>query len=370
MSKRHSKGEGTFRKRSDGLWEWQVMIGYHENGKRNLKSFYGKSKKEAKEKGLAVLFPKEDTKSTEVKPDIICFSEWADTWYEHMKNRVSATTYESYAYTLRVLKEYYKDIPLTNIKAMQIEEMLEYMQLAGKSQSYLSKLRGMMFQIMRKAEANELINKNPVPLADKIRAPRIIGEAPQRDSFTKEEIVKLMRELPDTRIGWSIRLMIGTGMRTQEILALKPMNISPDGSRIDIHQAVVMNKGTAEIGPTKSVDSYRTVPVPFSLRQYAIKLRTTFHEYCWYGPRTPLTNPSTFRDQFKEALEGVEGVRILTPHCCRHTYVSQLQAAGTDIDTIRILSGHAQIEMTQHYLHVQENVKEDAVKALDLYFAS
>ena len=57
----------------------------------------------------------------------------------------------------------------------------------------------------------------------------------------------------------------------------------------------------------------------------------------------------------------VEGVRVLTPHSCRHTYVSQLQGLGVDMETIKSIVGHAEIDMTQHYLHVQEPIRQDAV---------
>ena len=55
------------------------------------------------------------------------------------------------------------------------------------------------------------------------------------------------------------------------------------------------------------------------------------------------------------------GVRVLTPHCCRHTYVSQMQALGVSVETIQSIVGHADMDMTRHYLHVQENVRKEAV---------
>ena len=81
--------------------------------------------------------------------------------------------------------------------------------------------------------------------------------------------------------------------------------------------------------------------------------------YIWQSERVekPI-NPTNFRDKFKAAVSSVEGVRVLTPHSTRHTYVSQLQA----------LVGHAEIDMTEHYLHVQKKVKENAVEKLDSLF--
>ena len=131
-----------------------------------------------------------------------------------------------------------------------------------------------------------------------------------------------------------------------------------------------MQKGTAVIGPTKTRESYRTIPVPMNLRQYAIKLRNTDKEYCWYGTKTAFINPSTFRYMFKEALEEVGEVRILTPHCCRHTYVSQLQSQGVDIETIMAMTGHTKLQTTEHYLHVQPKNKDDAIAQLNVLFAS
>lgn len=57
----------------------------------------------------------------------------------------------------------------------------------------------------------------------------------------------------------------------------------------------------------------------------------------------------------------MEGVRVLTPHCCRHTYVSQMQALGVSVETIQSIVGHADMDMTRHYLHVQESIRQEAV---------
>ena len=64
----------------------------------------------------------------------------------------------------------------------------------------------------------------------------------------------------------------------------------------------------------------------------------------------------------KSVLESMEEVRVLTPHCCRHTYVSQMQALGVSIETIQSIVGHADIDMTKHYLHVQESIRLEAVQ--------
>ena len=43
----------------------------------------------------------------------------------------------------------------------------------------------------------------------------------ERDHFSADEVKRLMIDLPMDRMGMSIWLMLGTGMRGQEILALE-----------------------------------------------------------------------------------------------------------------------------------------------------
>lgn len=356
MARRRANGEGTLRERPDGRWEITIMVGYRDNGKRKYKSFYGKTQKEVRAKAKEYQLKKEAGLAVDVQ---YLFPEWAELWYENHKDNIAPTTQENYLYTLRILNEAFARRNITDIKPYDIEIFLKKLRRDGRSDSCLTQCRGMMYQIMNKAEANDLIRKNPVRFAEKMRR---TGPIRRKESFTAEEVRLLMEHLPDDRIGWSIRLLLGTGMRTQELLALEPEHIEPDGSCIHIRQAINMVKGTATVGTPKSRDSYRDVPVPENVREYAIKLRTTPCKYIWEGKNagTPC-NPSTFRNHFRNALAAIDGVRDLTPHSCRHTYVSQMQALGVDLATIQSIVGHADIDMTQHYLHVQDSIRQEAI---------
>lgn len=359
MPKKRSNGEGNLRKRKNGTWELAIFLGVDENGKKKTKSFYGKTQKEVKEK--ANRFRAELDKGLKLDTSLT-FGTWADEWYENYKDQVSACTYENYRFTLNLLKDEFETTKLTDIKTFHVEKFLKRMAKEGRSQSSLAKLRGMMFQIFKKACANDLLVKNPVEYADKTKA------APQeskKDSFKAAELERMMLFLPDNRIGHSVRLMLATGMRTQEIMALEPRHIAADGSSIHIEQAITMVKGTPQIGPPKTKTSYRDIPVPQKARGSALFLRDTSFQYVWHNKQGRYCNPSSFRKEYRQALEKLGGVRILSPHCCRHTYVSQLQASGVPLETIQSLTGHADCEMTEHYLHVQPEVRKKAVEQLN-----
>ena len=356
MAKRRSNGEGTLRQRPNGLWELTLMDGFQSDGRRKYKSFYAKTQKEVKQKARAY----QDAKAEGIEVDVVYyFDEWADLWFESHKDNIMPTTQENYQYTLRILKAAFPHKKIRDIKPFDIEMMLKKLRRDGRSTSCLTQCRGMMYQIMNKAEANDLIRKNPVRFAEKMRYREPVK---RKDAFTAEEVSILMERLPENRIGLSIRLMLGTGMRTQELLALEPRHIDTDGSHIRIEQAINMQKGTAVVGLPKSRDSYRTIPVPQSLRWCAVALRQTEKKFIWEERKKDNPcNPSHFRDQFRKALEAIPEVPTLTPHSCRHTYVSQRQALGVDLSTIQSIVGHADVDMTQHYLHVQESIRLDAI---------
>lgn len=363
MPGKRSNGEGTLRKRPNGLWECTMMVGYQEDGRRRYKSFYGKTQKEAKDKAEAY---KRDTAAGLYIDPNLTFQEWAQKWYEGYKDSVSPTTYESYGYTLKILVGAFGPRKLGSIKPLDVEQLLKGLRADGKSDSYLTKCRGMLYQIMHKAEANDLIRKNPVRFAEKMKAHKPVK---RKEAFTQEEVKILMEQLPDNKVGHTIRLMLATGMRTQEVLALEPQHIEPDGSCIHIRQAVNMVKGRPHIGPPKTVNSVRDVPVPPSVQPCAVFLREQAGKFVWDSPipGQPV-NPSHFRDKYRNALLRIPGVRMLTPHSCRHTYVSQLQALGVDMETIQSMVGHADIEMTQHYLHVQEESRQAAAEKFSKTF--
>ena len=160
-------------------------------------------------------------------------------------------------------------------------------------------------------------------------------------------------------------------MIMQELLALEPQFIEEDGSVIHIRQAVKVVKGTVSIGSPKSKDSIRDIPVPLNVRPCAIKLRDTTDQFIWESSKTGLPcNPTISGMYFANLWKKRAMSALLTPHSCCHTYVSQMQALGVDIQTIQSIVGHADTEMTEHYLHVQESIRQSAVQLFSEAFSA
>ena len=132
---------------------------------------------------------------------VYCFDEWADIWFENHKDNIAPTTQENYQYTLRILKQFFPRKKIRHIKPYDMETLRKKLRRDGRSVSCVTQRRGMMYQIMNKAEANDLIHKNPVRFAEKMRYREPVK---RKEAFTAEEVSILLERLPQDRIGWSI----------------------------------------------------------------------------------------------------------------------------------------------------------------------
>lgn len=365
MAKRRDAGEGTMRQLKSGKWQCQIMIGRHPDGRRKYVSFTADTKAEVKR----MVKEYRDKEKQEGKAEVKTFGQVAELWYQRHRDYVTERTYESYKYTLRILLAHFENWNIREIKTRDIEDFLTELQMSGRSKSYRAKCRAMLFQIFAEAEGNDEVSRNPVANAKKASRNKMLSDENvktsknKKDSFRQDEVRELIDKLPNDKVGNSIRLMIGTGLRTQELLSLEKCHIAEDGSRITIAQAVTECGGRASVASTKTASSEREVLVPDGLQDAVKSLRTGIKgTYLWESSRKVgfPCNPKTFRDEYKKAVQSIENVRYLTPHCCRHTFVSMMQLLGVDAPTIQSFAGHSKIDMTMHYLHVQEEVRQNA----------
>ncbi len=366
MSGKRSHGEGSIKQVKSGKWNGQLMDGYNENGKRKIVSFTAGTKSEVLQLIREYKNKKEQKEST---LEIPTFSAWADTWYEDYKTQVAGSTYSGYFYTLKLLKQAFGKRLVSEILPMEINNYLNGLLSEGWSHSKVHKCRVMLVQIFNWAEQNRFVTNNPVRSTKKIR--RDISSSMEkenaRDAFTEEEIKILFDELPDDLLGNSIRLLLVSGMRIQELLALTAKDIEPDGSSINIDKAVKMVDGKPQLGPPKSRRSRRIIPIAEKHRYLAVYLREHGGKILlWQSHR--IGEPCTiehFRKKYLRAIK-VLPVRRLTPHCCRHTYITMLQKRGVPMETIARLAGHSNLSTTDVYLHTTLDTLSEAVEKLNI----
>lgn len=360
--RKRSNGEGNIRRLKSGTWTGSIMDGYRDDGKKNMVTFSGSTKGEVLQKIRSYRNDKEQGLQLDKS---MSFEEWAKLWYIDYESEVQPSTYAGYKYTLKILLEYFGRMTIADIAPYHINQFMDTLLARNVSVSLFRKCRAMLIQIFDAAESNGLVVRNAARLSKKSRSKMEITST--KDAYTAEEVAHLLEELPLDMIGCSIRVLLGTGMRVQELLALHRDDIAVDGSSVRVHQAIKTVDGQPTLGCTKSRSGNRNIPVPEAYRPYVLYLlEHGGKELIWTkAGKASYYSVGTYRRQYYAALKLVKGVRSLPPHCCRHTYVTVLQAKGVPMETIAKLVGHRSIEVTDNYLHIGWNTLSDAVTVLN-----
>lgn len=363
---KRSHGEGSVWKLKSGTWRGQVMDGYTEDGKKNIVNFSGETKGEVLDKIRD--FKQKLDANVHINKSMT-LGEWSDIWYQNHKTEVQASTYSGYQYTLKLIKESMGTQTLHAILPIHIDRFLDTLVEADYSLSQIKKCRTMLIQIFDAADKNGLVMSNPARKAKIIRDKDGTLSRPRylKDSFDDEEVETLQKELAGDLMGHSIRVMLGSGVRVQELIALAPTDIAKDGSTIEVSKAIKMVNNHPVLGTPKSKSSYRTIPIPEETRASARFLREHGGQtLIWSLPgRNPYYSVGAFRRRYYNALKQIENVRKLSPHCCRHTYVTRLQAKGVSLELIAKLAGHSNITTTDGYAHTSMETLKAAVSLLD-----
>ena len=77
------------------------------------------------------------------------------------------------------------------------------------------------------------------------------------------------------------------------------------------------------------------------------------------------------RKQYEDAGMSIEVIQAMYEYDWSvFNLTSLMQALGVDIQTIQSIVGHADTKMTEHYLHVQESIRQSAIQLFSEAFSA
>lgn len=181
----------------------------------------------------------------------------------------------------------------------------------------------------------ELVDRNPLQSVRRPRAPETLPAVPDR-----AECACLLLACQTPRERLALSLLLGGGLRRNELLQLDVSDVAADFSQVTIRQA----KGG------------RVRHVPLSL-QVAALLREYLsqHEH----PNGPLLTTgkgtrlaSTGLQRLFRRILARAGLsdRGFTVHSCRHAFATHALRSGADLASLRDVLGHSSISTTSRYL--------------------
>lgn len=178
-----------------------------------------------------------------------------------------------------------------------------------------------------------------VNMADYIKLPK--QTSTNKDSFTPEELHALKVSW-DRGYKWSgyVLLMCYTGMRPGELKSIKLADVHPD-------ELYMIGGIKTEAGRN------RTIGFPAWLKpvvEWAVGQAT--------GDKLLAIGEERFYTEYYAALDDAGIVRTddrpMTPHCCRHTFVTMANDTGLNLAHVQTMAGHSDPSITARYNHTHK----------------
>ncbi len=379
--------------RQDGRYAVQVYLGMDDNHKRNYKTVYGTTQKEATEK--ARIIKDKLGKGMDLQAGRDKFAVWADHWIKTKQTEVSPSRLHTCKTHLDKLVPLY-NMRIDKIHMSDIQDIILDLGICNPntgrpaSTDLLRSVKGVAVQIFDLAIHNRVIDYNP---AAAVRIPRNM-ESEHRRALTLEEQSWIINT--PHRAQTAAMIMMFAGLRRGELIPLTWNDIDLEQRTISINKTVEMIGGKATIKNTAKTDSsLRTVDIPQILCDYLAAQSKNSILVCVSAKGSLMTSTAWKRmwdsylnelnykyGDFSNCVSGKprskftpRGVPFVIPritaHWLRHTYATMLYFAGVDILTAKDQLGHSDIKTTlEIYTHLDSAHKRRSMSKLDDYLKS
>ena len=390
MSKR-ANGEGSIAFYSSrNCYRGQLTIGVDESGKPKRKSFYGKTKKEVKEKmeTYKLLNPINKAAINEYT-----VATWFNYWLWNIKKRdIKPKTFERYEC---IYRNYIKgseiaNIPLYKFKLNNLQAYYNRLSDNGKSPSIIKTINEKLKSSMIDAEKNGYIEKNYCQL---VNLPKEKMKEKKIEVFTQEQQNDFLEIIKGHEFEILFLLALGTGLRRGELLALRWSDIDFKNKTINvdsnIQQAYIFEdeetKRLEKIEQEpKTINSFRTVPIPSKVldklqehkqkqEQYKLAFQERYIDNDFvicdkYGKTLDVKRPTRMFYSIQKKM-GIPEDEQIKFHGLRKTYATRLFEKEVPPKTVQMLLGHSEISITLDiYTQVMENKKVEAIEKIDDIF--
>jgi integrase len=228
-------------------WVAAVSLGY-KGGKRIRRKVTGRTKTEVRTK-LRDL--RRDLDSGIRPRATYTVGDALDDWLANGLSGRSDRTKELYRDTIKPLQERLGEIKLRELTAGNVQETLDALAVRLSTRS-LQIIRLCLERAIRHAEVRDLVGRNVAAL---IKAPSGRAGRPSK-SLTLKQAQDLLQAAVGSRLYAYAVLSVTTGLRTEELRALRWNEVNLDTGTIAVYRAV---RATAD---TKTPKSRRVLSLP------------------------------------------------------------------------------------------------------------
>lgn len=376
-------------KKGNTLYYCRVYLGTDDDGKQVNKMKRGfKSTKEANlwasqmivevgKKGL----PSKQESISEI--DINTFGELANHWLDLHRTRVKPITIYNLRKNFRLFSfPLFEHVPIKQITPLMIQSaVIDW----SKTHKGFKRPYQELKRVLAYGVSMGILETNP---CDKIIVPRVQKEIDDSIHFwTASEVNRFLdcAKIYKSPIAFPLfRLLIYTGLRKGEALALRWCDIDFNGLTLTINQNLSKDEdGNLLISTPKTKKSRATIPIDSqtakALKDWKVEQSRRFlilgasalvNDKALIFRLLPLNKPLSFQRlivMMKEIIK-LANVPVIRVHDLRHTQATLLLESGANIKDVQERLRHEDIRTTlQTYSHVTEERKREALDNLISY---
>jgi integrase len=365
------------KKRADGLYQKNIVIGRNADGSYKRKTVYGKTQKELEEQIAEV---KSQLKMGIRIDDDSTFRELSEVWINNYRSTMNTTwAYQQERYLNLHILPYIGDIKVKKLTKFDMQSCINGMREGGYSTSTMKKVRNIAAQILQVAMDKKVVIENPFKSI-------AVTEIPPKDRrpLTEEEIDLITKTWSGHKMGYAAMMMLYCGLRRGEVLALDWSDVDLKNKVVKITKAITFLSNQPIMKGPKSKAGIRDVPIPDFLVEIFKSIVKNSPVFLPNAQGERMSDMAYFRawDSYEAylnikagghgAVGGKRKVVVLdhiTAHMLRHTYASLLYDAGVDIKSAQRYLGHSDIETTlEIYTHLTKHKEDEAVQSINKHF--
>jgi integrase len=357
---------GQIEKRGDRVWMVRVFVGRNAEGKRKYanRTVHG-TKKDAEVVCNAML--RDRDLGGVVAPTRDSVSLHLEKWLETVaKNRVRARTYADYKGLVdRYLVPELGATPLARLDAAQVQGFYAGLSKRGLSAQTVRHVHAVLDNALTHAVRWRSINTNP---CDHVDLPKV--DRKEMHALSPAEAQKFMKKAEGTKWFPLFALLIDTGLRPSEALALRWSDVDLKTGVVTVSRTLAGNKGPRTFEEPKTARSKRSVPIASStlalLKGLQGKTKRSGKDLIFANELGgPLELNNLGARHFKPILKEAGIPQTFRIYDLRHTCATLLLSAGTNPKIVSERLGHASITLTlDTYSHVLPTMQQSAADEL------